>query len=396
MPVKAAAIRPPIFSLEALEAKHGDALLLHYGSVRDPQVIVIDGGPKGVYKRTLKPRLDALRASRTPDGALPIRMVMVSHIDEDHVEGIIQMTREMLQDREDGAPASYAITALWHNSFDDVTSAMLRSREGVAPVLRVASADSTWTPGVAVAADTGLLLASVAQGRQLRDNATMLALLVNPGFGALVVAADKGPRTRDLGRGLSFTVVGPRQSQVDALQKEWDQFVDARRAAGNLPSTGMDAVAAAFVDESVFNLSSIVVLARCAGRTMLLTGDARGDFIMEGLAAARLMRNDRLHVNLLKVPHHGSAHNVAKSFFERVTADHYVFSANGKFDNPDVETLELLLAARPAGSYTLHFTNRVPAAEAFLVRHARAGLTVNYRADTAASVMVDLGEPLVD
>jgi hypothetical protein len=396
MPVNAAARRPPIFSLEALEARHGDALLLHYGSIRQPQVIVIDGGPKGVYTRTLKPRLDALRASRTPDGALPIRMVMVSHIDEDHVEGIIQLTKELLQDRGDGAPASYAITALWHNSFDDVTSAMLRSRESAAPVLRVASAESLQQLGPSVAADTGLLLASVAQGRQLRDNATMLALLVNPGFGPLVVAAEQGPRTRDIGSGLAFTVVGPRQSQVDALQKEWDQYVDARRAAGNLPSTGMEAIAAAFVDESVFNLSSIVVLARCAGRTMLLTGDARGDFIMDGLKAARLLRNDRLHVDLLKVPHHGSAHNVARSFFERITADHYVFSANGKFDNPDVETLELLLAARPTGSFTLHFTNRVPAVEAFLTRHAPAGVTVNYRADTAPSVIIDLGEPLVD
>ena len=33
-----------IFTLEALQAKHGDALLLHYGDAASPRLIVIDGG----------------------------------------------------------------------------------------------------------------------------------------------------------------------------------------------------------------------------------------------------------------------------------------------------------------------------------------------------------------
>jgi hypothetical protein len=79
-----------------------------------------------------------------------------------------------------------------------------------------------------------------------------------------------------------------------------------------------------------------------------------------------------------------------------VTADHYLFSANGKFDNPDVATLEYLTAARPAGGYALHFTNRVPAVEAFLAERAPANVTAHYRARDALSVAVHLAEPLVD
>ena len=40
---------------------------------------------------------------------------------------------------------------------------------------------------------------------------------------------------------------------------------------------------AAFSDSSVANLSSIVVLAECGGKTMMLTGDARGDDIISGV-----------------------------------------------------------------------------------------------------------------
>ena len=36
-------------------------------------------------------------------------------------------------------------------------------------------------------------------------------------------------------------------------------------------------------DESVANLSSIVLLAERDGRTALLTGDARSDFVVKGL-----------------------------------------------------------------------------------------------------------------
>ena len=42
----------------------------------------------------------------------------------------------------------------------------------------------------------------------------------------------------------------------------------------------------------------------------------------------------RLHVDILKVPHHGSERNISETFFDIVTADVYVISANGRDDNP--------------------------------------------------------------
>ena len=82
---------------------------------------------------------------------------------------------------------------------------------------------------------------------------------------------------------------------------------------------------------------------------MLLTGDARGDKILEGLELAGLLaaRQDA-QVDLLKVPHHGSANNMETIFFERMPADHYVFSGDGEHGNPERETLEMLLDARGA------------------------------------------------
>ena len=105
------------------------------------------------------------------------------------------------------------------------------------------------------------------------------------------------------------------------------------------------------------NLSSIVVLAEAGGKRMLLTGDARGDKILRGWSwSACSRRAATLHVDLLKVPHHGSANNLETGFFERMTADHYVFSGNGEHGNPERETLEMLFEARGDEPFTIHLT----------------------------------------
>ena len=37
--------------------------MLHYGTKKEPRLIMIDGGPSGVYKPQLRPRLDRIRAA---------------------------------------------------------------------------------------------------------------------------------------------------------------------------------------------------------------------------------------------------------------------------------------------------------------------------------------------
>ena len=50
----------------------------------------------------------------------------------------------------------------------------------------------------------------------------------------------------------------------------------------------------------------------------------------------------RLHVDILKVPHHGSERNVSEQFFNTMTADVYIISANGR-DNPSFLTLKWII-----------------------------------------------------
>lgn len=382
-----------LFTLEALEAKHGDALLLHFGTAKNPQLIVIDGGPAGVYNNTLKPRLEQLRQDRSPDGPLRVRMVMISHIDDDHINGIQQMLNKMDQE-PDPDRRLCDITTLWHNSFDDLLGNEADELAAALPAAVEAASTGDFSRDLPVRRDTALVLASVNQGRKVRSLAKKLGLNVNQGFGeGLVMVRDGGEAASiNLQSGLRFQVIGPRQREVEALQKKWDAQIKKAGAAE----------AAEFADNAVFNLSSIVVLAEAGGKRMLLTGDARGDLVLDGLERAGLMEDGVCKVDLLKVPHHGSNRNVAPEFFEQVVADHYVVSADGRDDNPDLETFEMLSEARGSDEFTIHLTHRVLPREEkdpekllkFFEKDRERGkkYQVVSRDDDALSLKVDLGD----
>ena len=154
--------------------------------------------------------------------------------------------------------------------------------------------------------------------------------------------------------------------EAKALQKKHDAWLKDLRERGLTPEEAL----AAYADRSVANLSSLVMLARAGGRTMLLTGDARGDRILEGLEeVGALTPGQALHVDVLKVPHHGSANNVEREFFERVTADHYVFSGDGEHGNPERESLEMLLDARGSAAPSVIGAPRDSAARGPHLRH---------------------------
>jgi hypothetical protein len=185
---------------------------------------------------------------------------------------------------------------------------------------------------------------------------------VNPEFSQLVMAAaDPAASVVELSDDLRLHVVGPMKAELQALQERHDDYL---RRKGLGQTTPEDALAA-YSDRSVPNLSSIVVLLESGGHRMLLTGDASGDKVMEGLEAQGLLPpGGTMKVDVLKLMHHGSNRNVDVDFFQRVIADHYVFCGDGKHGNPERETLEMLFEARPGGGFALGFNHELDAIDA--------------------------------
>ena len=87
-----------------------------------------------------------------------------------------------------------------------------------------------------------------------------------------------------------------------------------------------------------------------ATSSLLLTGDARGDQITDGLKQAGRLVNGKFEVDVLKVPHHGSENNIDSDFVEAVIARDYVFCGNGSSGNPNHKVIEMMFRRRLAAS----------------------------------------------
>lgn len=348
-----------IFSLDVRRALKGDCLLLHFGTRSEPGLVLIDGGPAKVYAPHLRPRILEIKKARRldEDDPLPVDLLMVSHVDDDHIKGILDLTRELMENPA-GAPL-VRVLSFWHNSFDDIIdkdpaelTASVTAGFGVASLTNGlpdgATVDSNEDEEVIVS--TLKVLASIEQGHRLRADADKLDFPLNPEFDGKLILA--GKESVEVAEGLTFTVVGPMKPELKKLQDKHDEWLKGRKKKKDAKSS-----LAAYVDPSVPNLSSIVVIAEVEDKRMLLTGDARGDKILEGLELAGVLKKKgKMHVDLLKVPHHGSANNLEQNFFERVTADHYVFSGNGEHGNPEREAIEMLLKARGTEHFEIHLT----------------------------------------
>lgn len=344
-----------IFSLDVRRARKGDCLILHYGSKKDPGLGLIDGGPSQVYGPQLKPRLEQIRELRNlgPDETLPVDFLMVSHVDDDHIKGVLELTKELLEAKAAKRALPLKIKGVWHNTFDDIIGNSPKELTA-AVTAQFGAASLSGEPDVdGLDPDVAKVLASVGQGFRLRDDIRGLKLKINPDFGGGLVIAKKKVKPIDMGKGLKFTVVGPLNAEVVALQKDHDKFLKKQEK-------GTAGLLAAFTDSSVANLSSLVVLAEVGEKRMLLTGDARGDKVLEGLELLGLLKpagKGTMHVDVFKVPHHGSDRNADPILFRRVTANHYVFSGDGEHGNPERETLQMLLDERGEDAdFTIHLT----------------------------------------
>ena len=287
-----------------------------------------------------RPRLNGIssrscgsRSAQPPDGS---EGVFVSHVDTDHIVGLIDLFAQLRAQRVNGDPELIQIAGLWHNSFERTLDPDNRFVPRLRSLLSSAGAQS-------IMYGTAITVNGIAEGHGLRIAAQDLGIPVNIGFAGVISFDTAGaPVQFD---NLWLTVVGPTRANLAALRHEWERWLDQHEYE---VATG-DPLLMANSDRSVPNLSSICLLAEADGRRVLLTCDARSDHLLEGLEAAGLLDGQgHVQFDVLQVSHHGSDRNITKTFFRKVCADRYLISANGKHGNPDLATLIWLVEAAKA------------------------------------------------
>lgn len=378
--------------LTVFQSGKGDCMMLT-GS--DGRRMLIDGGMSDAYSKHVAPALGKLRE----DGEV-IDVVYLSHIDEDHIAGILKLMNDevdwrihefQLQNgnphhKEPEAPRPAEVKAIWHNAFHDLVD----DNDGeIEDMLAASAAVLSGSSNKAVkelVAEQNELVSSINQAIKLtkRVSADQLGIKLNaPAHGKLMLVRANTMAAIKVGS-MRFRIIGPFTEDLKNLRTEWNAWLDANKntlqtirtqaekdeqsfgakeiddiilpklaqaelLSGLLP---LDGLATAFKlgnrkEVTTPNLASLMLWAEEQGKTLILTGDGHHQEILNGLKhIKKIKENKGLHVNVLKVQHHGSEHNIDEVFCRTVTADNYVFCGNGQHKNPDDRVVKAILDSR--------------------------------------------------
>jgi hypothetical protein len=361
--------------IEIFQSSHGDCLMLESS---DGRRILCDGGMSSSMKEWVAPELAARREA---DPQRPIDLVYVSHVDADHIGGVLQLLKDLVDWKawehhhaagdefsQPGRARPPEVAAIWHNGFhDQVKENVGRIEDMLAASTPVLLATNT-TAGIHAAQEMQNVALGVDQAVQLtklvRSGLHDLAVNRLPGSrrGERLMMARRRQRPISLGT-FEITIVGPTAEELEKLREGWNNWLgrseqrvreierEVRRrvevfASGRSAELGEWEGVEGFGGVTVPNIASLVLLVREGEKTILLTGDAQHDILLRQLEEAGLLRHGHLHVDVLKVQHHGSEHNMSPEFARTVTADHYLFCGDGQSGNPEPQVIEQIFASR--------------------------------------------------
>lgn len=313
-----------MFEIEMLPAREGDGLWIRYGDVKNPKQILIDGGRKATGKDILARLQDLPRTKRT------FELLIVSHIDRDHIEGVL----ELLKDR------TLKFKDIWFNGY-----CHLRDEESF---------------GI----KQGELLSTVLLDNRLPWNVKFR--------GKAVCLPANGVKKLRLDGGMALTLLSPDRDQLIKLEPKW---LEECKAAGLIPRKkpvrteppGIESFGRIDIetlansdflsDSAEPNGSSIAVLLEFEKKRALLAADAHPARLIASIKT--LKKNSKsLKLDVFKIAHHGSEKNISKELLELVDCPRFLISTNGSyFKHPKAAAIARIVKFNGRDS-TLYFNYR--------------------------------------
>ena len=373
----------------------GDCLLLTAqatdGNDDKPHHILVDGGRKTPFRDNAGEFLGKLR-----ERGEELAVVCVSHIDDDHISGILGMIEDEVAWRvfdlkqkifeEEGGrepekpdpPRPPVIREIWHNALFELVGDELEVEvHGALATSARVLAGSELEVHQELASQLDNLATGERSALELsrRISSHQLNIPRNRPPGHLMQRG--GPADQVQIGPLNLRLLGPSEDDIEKLRKRWARWIRKnKKALGKLRrelsederdfgsgaadivlethSEGELGQGASGVSEP--NLASLMFLVeepRAEGeppKTVLLTGDGVSDEILEGLEFhGKLDDDQRIHVDVLKVQHHGALANITRDFVQQVSADHYLFCGNGAHHNPELVAITEMAYARLKG-----------------------------------------------
>ena len=375
----------------------GDCILIE---LEHPDCILIDCGYKTTYNTELRPLLLRLNAE-----GYRISLMIISHIDRDHIEGAVHFLRE---NGDAEIPAIIPVDEIWINGFFNTLFPRLEFKHREIDELsleeRKMLSDKLKSLKMSFP-DEGYI--SAAQCKALERLCVQNGYRVNCSCPDRIVKRSamrysEVATNRISIAGCQIAILNPGEPQLEALSREldremirWfgrdykiqqsDEFTQLfellmelyEEPTSSEPIMAMSANLKSWLGTSsltpmnAVNRSSIVVEIIYHGRNMLFTGDGESADWVEFLAPI---------YDLIKISHHGSTKPNIK-LLEKCKAKHLLVSTNGgAYDRyPENELLARMIFS---GAERLHFNYDIGQKQQLMALQDGYGFSVNFGKQT--------------
>ena len=298
--------------IEPLKAEHGDAIVIRIDNDSNQILIVIDGGPNGCAER-IADYYDTLGY---------IDLLILTHYDEDHIGGLLEFIGRHTRDK------SELIGEIWVNGarviyFDKDEN--------------VSSYDNAYT------------LASYIN--RMKDKGIIKSFVYNINNSMEDVKHE----------GFELSILTPTSSCLEKLEANFKHYVDEHGLADD-PDTdeqvsygrtkqdskkSLESLAEEKhkVTTTFMNKTSISFILYAEGKSIMMLGDADINEVEKKLKDIGYSKESPVHLNLVKLAHHGSKGNISKEFLDIIDCNDFLFTTNGGTGgayHPDRKTIALI------------------------------------------------------
>lgn len=311
--------------------------------------ILIDGGYVDTYKNYLLPTLKEIAAR---GGELDV--VVVTHIDGDHISGIIRMMEDM----------PIGIREIWYNGYRHIQSVAVTVAEKETFVHRNISKECQAEKAKTISAKQGCTLSALIAKNGISWN--------TPSKGYTIMA----PMTFPLGDAI-IHVLSPNNEDIEALESFWkkrlikdgllkkahseEYWDDAYEFSISKDMPGFHfhekKVSKSYdllmlckevyePDSSASNGSSISFVLETEGKRLLFLGDSHAETVVASLRTLYCEEKAPYKFDAVKLSHHGSYNNNSPELFSLIVSDKWLISTNGdKYNHPDMPTLAHIITS---------------------------------------------------
>lgn len=329
-----------MLAVEMLRAGHGDALVVEYGTASMAHCILVDGGTVHSYENVSARLLE--RNDEAYDAFI------ITHVDEDHIGGAIRLLND--------PNLRHRVRGVWFNGYAHCKQGgdVLGPLDGERLSLTIATKGYPWN--------------------------TCFSNAISPKVGGPVVVPSEGdlPVIELPGDAIVY-LLSPSEKELSRMAGAWEKAVVK---AGLVPGTGLagngkspsphrktkpplraglsaeqirELAAPTNTDRSAANGSSIAFILEYRGTRALLAADAHPSTLVSSLKRfAKMKGEDRVQIDICKLPHHCSASNVTTGFIDAIDASCYLVSSDSlNFGHPDDAAIARILSSssRPAQIY---------------------------------------------